>query len=86
MGSTSYSNDPMEIVNIQNDVPSDEKIRRQRAIDIKNNSCTRCHTKHCRLWKCLQKGKTNNVRSSADRSETIDAPRSDVDSDSLSEN
>lgn len=84
--STGNSSDPMEIGNVQGIDQSDEKKRRQRAIDIRNNACTKCHTKNCRPWKCSQKRKLNNVGSSSTRAEYLIPDHSDDESDEESEN
>lgn len=57
---------PMEIGNVQRSRLTEEQ-RRQRATDLKNNACTRCHTKKCRPWICSkaessQKHRVNNFQ------------------------
>lgn len=63
--STSDSNGgpvPMEIGNLQRRKPLTEEERKQRAIDIRNNACVRCHKKKCRPCICSksQPGKSVN--------------------------
>lgn len=46
---TNLASVPMEIGNLQRGYLTGEETR-QRAIDLKNNACTGCDTKKCRLW------------------------------------
>lgn len=74
---SSSTHDPMEIGNVQK--RTSEEQRRQRALDLKNNACVVCHTKHCRPWKCTKKGRLNNVNTVNDNidntifEETVDS-------------